>query len=192
MRRRFICALMTVPLFLLCGCGCGGGKSVDTEMRELQEALAACESFRLVADLRADYGDRVYDYRVRFDGNAEEGTVSILAPENVAGAAVRFGADGTALGFDGTDVYTGELLPEGLSPVDALPMMVSAWREGLVTETVRERLDDTDCLASVFMISEEVSLRTWFDRCTGLPLRAEVSFDGYTVLTASFYDIITD
>ncbi len=165
---------------------------MDTEMRELQQALAACESFRLVADLRADYGDRVYDYRVRFEGNSDEGTVCILEPECVAGAAVRFGADGTALGFDGADVYTGELLPEGLSPVDTLPMMVNAWREGLITETVRERSGDAECLASVFMISEEVSLRTWFDRSTGLPLRAEVSFDGYTVLTASFYDIITD
>ncbi len=180
---------MTVLLVLT---ACGNRESVEKETEELQKALSEAENLRFVAALRADYGERVYDYRVRFAGLGGEGMLTILEPESVAGAAVRYGADGTALSYDGAEVYTGELLPQGLSPVDALPMMVNAWRTGLVTGAVRESFDGQSCLAVDFMIAEDVSLRTWFQRESALPLHAEVSFDGYTVLEATFFDFAAE
>ena len=53
---------------------------------------------------------------------------------------------------------------------------------------MKERWGDTDCLAALYRVDDGVELRTWFDGA-GLPLPAEFIFDGYTVITADFYDM---
>ena len=53
---------------------------------------------------------------------------------------------------------------------------------------MKERWGDTDCLAAIFRVDDDVDLRTWFDG-EGLPLHAEFTFDGCTVITADFYDM---
>ncbi len=157
-------------------------------MSEIQQTFSGAASLSFAADIRADYGDRVMDFGIDFTGKPEAGVLTVTSPELIAGAQVKLGDGGAALSYSGAEVYTGEILPDGLSPVDAVPVMVSAWGEGLVTETVKERWGDTECLAALFRIDDDVDLRTWFDGA-GLPLHAEFTFDGYTVIATDFYDM---
>ncbi len=157
-------------------------------MREIQQSFLDAEGVSFAAGLTADYGDRVMDFGIDFTGRADSGVLTVTSPELIAGAQVKLGDGGAALSYSGAEVYTGELLPDGLSPVDAVPVMVSAWGEGLVTETVKEKWEGVSCLAALFRIDDDVNLRTWFDEA-GLPLHAEFTFDGYTVISADFYDM---
>lgn len=160
----------------------------ENQMDEIQQSFFNASGVSFAADLTADYGDRVMDFGLDYSGSAGSGVLTVTSPETIAGAQVKLGDGGATLSFDGAEVYTGELLPDGLSPVDAVPVMVSAWGQGLVTETVREKWDDVSCLAALFRIDDDVNLRTWFDEA-GLPLHAEFTFDGYTVISTDFYDM---
>ena len=157
-------------------------------MTEIQRTFSNASGVSFAADIRADYGDRVMDFGVDFSGLPEAGVLTVTSPAIIAGAQVKLGDGGAALSFSGAEVYTGEILPDGLSPVDAVAVMVDTWGEGLVTETVAESWNDTDCLAALFRVDDDVDLRTWFGP-DGLPLHAEFTFDGYTVISADFYDM---
>ncbi len=185
MRHIPACFVAFLSCLFLASCS---GVSSDRAAEEIQRSFRDADSVAFDADVRADYGDRTFDFGVKYQSSGDMGLLSVTSPEIIAGATVRIGDGGAVLAFDGAEVYTGEILPEGLSPVDAMPVMVSSWRDGLITETVREKLGDEDCVAAVFRVDDRVDLRTWFDG-EGLPLRAEFSFDGYTVVSADFYDM---
>ncbi len=187
----FPCLLMAAVVALSVT-GCGAENSAEAEAEEIQREFAASDNLRLSAELTANYGERAYSFQVSYEGMADDGTVTITAPENIAGVSVRYADGGTTLVSDGAEVYTGELLPDGVSPVDAVPVITETWRSGLITGAVREKCDGADCVMSDFMVSEDVTLRTWFDRVTDLPVRAEMSIDGFTALSAVFYNVVLE
>ena len=179
-------ALLPVLLLLLSLPACGR-PGTDEVLEDIRAGLSGSLAFD--ASIRADYGDRVFDFSVRCASSGDGGTLTITAPEIIAGAVVRYSGGATTLAVGDVEIYTGEILPGGLSPVDAVPVMLDAWVNGLVTETVRETLDGADCVAALFRVDDDVDLRTWFDQETFLPLRAEFTFEGSAVITAEFYDM---
>ena len=179
---------MFLSVFLLiCLCSCSKAGEED-RIKEIQQSFLDAAGVSFAADLTADYGDRVMDFGIDFTGSDDNGVLTVTSPESIAGAQVKLGDGGATLSYSGAEVYTGELLPDGLSPVDAVPVMVFAWGAGLVTETVKEKWNGESCLAALFRIDDDVNLRTWFDEA-GLPLHAEFTFDGYTVISTDFYDM---
>ena len=178
--------LLPLLLLLLSLPACGR-PGTDEALEDIRAGLSGSVAFD--AAIRADYGDRVFDFSVRYASSGDGGTLTITAPEIIAGAVVRYSGGATALAVGDAEIYTGEILPGGLSPVDAVPVMLDTWVNGLVTETVGETLDGADCVAALFRVDDDVDLRTWFDRETSLPLRAEFAFEGSTVITAEFYDM---
>lgn len=180
-------ALLLVLIFALSACG---GPSSGEALEGIRKELSAA-SLRFDADIRADYGERVFDFSVAYASSGDGGTLTVTAPEIIAGAQVRYADGGTSLAVGDVEVYTGEILPGGLSPVDAVPVMTNAWTDGLVTETVREKYEGESCVAAIFRIDDDTDLRTWFTEQTGLPAAAEFIFDGHTVITVRFYNVET-
>ncbi|MGM9521532.1 MAG: hypothetical protein ACI3VB_03545 [Oscillospiraceae bacterium] len=187
MRKATLCALMISLPLLLSSCSVMTGTD---DILKIQEDFSASENISFTAELTADYGQHLYEYRISFDGLPDSGTITIIEPESIAGTQVAIEDGASSLCFDGAQIYTGEILPDGLSPVDAVPMLLEAWRTGLVTECAKESFDGEDCLNAVFRITDDVNLRTWFGFESGLPLYAEVDFDGYTVISCTFYNVI--
>ncbi|MGX8698522.1 MAG: hypothetical protein ACSW8F_01155 [bacterium] len=135
---------------------------------------------RFTAKVDADYGERLWSFRLALEGD----TVTILEPESIAGIEAQVGEDGVTLRYDGAEVYTGAVTASGLSPAEALPLMRKLWREGLVTDAQRHG----DTLWLTFYVEEGTRLVTAFDAASFTPLTAELYREGSRVLSAEISD----
>lgn len=194
MVRKWCCALM-IPLLLLAGCGGGRGgdeaEQLALEVRAEYLSMAGCTA-RL--SVTADYGDRVFDCVLALDHTAGEGTaLTVVEPELLQGVTARFRKGSTLLEFDGTSLETGALTPEGLSPLECVPLLLKEIQEGFISQWGMEVLGETECVR--FTTSDptgkvgqgtEVSL--WFDKEGYRWLQGEITVDGVSVLRC----IVTD
>jgi len=150
------------------------------ELRELFQTSTQHFS----AHITADYGDHVHKFTLRY--NAEASTLEVLAPEIIAGITIAVSESGTVLHFDGAELDTGPLTADGLSPLAALPTIVNQWKEGHITNSHYETFHGTETVVMTTAISDRVQHMTWFNRETGLPIKAELLQDGALVLTVTF------
>ncbi len=124
-----------LALCLLVGCG---QQSQEAQQRDLAlEARGhylALERASAVAEISADYGVRMYDFTLIVALEGDSCTQTVTAPEGVAGISVTQAdtGQGTALTWDGLMLETGSLSPEGLTPLTAVPAMLSALKSGFV------------------------------------------------------------
>lgn len=190
MRRFLTCAPMILLLLLLCACG----KDSKAEERALsiRAQLVNAEACVMQADLTADYGDRVYTYALNFDWKkAGQSSLTVLKPDNIAGVTAVLEEGKTALTYEGTSLDTGTLSDEGLSPLDALPALLKAGREGYISGASFEKCGDTQAVEVTYGDPEKgeamsVTYRIWYAADTGTPLQAEIMNQGKTVLRCTF------
>lgn len=187
-----LCALTMTLALLLTACGGEGENEAEEKMltaRSRYLEMTACSGHM---DLEADYGERVYSYGVDFTWAKEGDTVlTLTAPENVAGAAARISRGETALEFSGTVLETGPLDAAGLTPIDALPALLTYAREGFLSECV---LEDWDGLALLHVTcrdpegvpGEGQEAQLWFVPETSALYQAELSEDGAVILRCRF------
>ena len=188
------CAL---PIFTACGGGEGNeAEETLSKIRGQYLELTACSGH---ADLTADYGQRVYTYGVDFTWQKEgETLLTLTAPELVAGTTARIHAGETALEYDGVMLETGPLNPEGLSPIDALPALLTYAREGFAAECVLEGTEGEAKKLHVICRDPEVQpgegteADLWFDPGAGALLRGELSQDGYTVIQCELSNFLME
>jgi hypothetical protein len=183
--------MITLLLLLLPLCACGGSKSSGEALAlKIRTSLLEVTALSVSADITADYGERVYDFSVKFSGNADSGVIEIMAPEAIAGLTATVNVSGTTLSYDGAVLDTGAITGDGLSPAETIPVLISQWQSGYISGCNYEKLGDTDALAVTTDISETVSQRTWFDIKTQKPIRAELSDGGKMVVACRFGDVI--
>lgn len=169
-------ALCLVLCILLAGCS---APTADEEARDLLGRIDL-GSPSLTADVTADYGDRVYSFRLKY----ADGVVTILSPETIAGIEAQVGEDGVTLRYDGAEVFTGTLA--GISPMSALPLFINALGESYISDA---RFGPDDTLTIIFRIDDDVQLSVDFDRQSELPISAEVTENGEMKLKITFYDV---
>ncbi len=191
--RRAHCALMIILALLLSGCS--GRTQADraeellSELRGKYLEMTACSGH---VDMTADYGARVYEFGVDLSWQREgETTLTLTAPENVAGVVARIREGETALEFDGVMLETGPLNSTGLSPVDALPALLGYAREGFAAECTLEGTEGAELLRVIFrdpqaQPGEGAEAQMWFDPDTAALTAAELSEGGETVLRCEF------
>ena len=150
---------------------------------ELREKFLASEQ-RFFAEITADYGDRVHGFTIRYDSRAS--TLEVLAPEIIAGLVIHISEDGTTLRYEGAELNTGPLTEDGLSPMAALPLIVFQWKEGHILDAHFETLSGRQAVVMTTHISDRVRHMTWFDKETGIPMRAEILADGFAVIHCIF------
>ena len=191
MRRR-LCAPMIILCLVLTACGGQGERQAEQlalDIRGEYMEMTACAG---QMEVTADYGQRVYEYSISLQWEAQGDTVlTITAPETVAGVTARIRAGQTALEYDGVRVETGTLNEAGLSPMDALPALLRAAREGFIAECGMELLGEEEVLRvccrdpeGTAGTGEEYTL--WFRPENHALLRGEVAQDGFTVIQCIF------
>lgn len=182
---------MILLLLLLCACG-EGGEAKGSPAEELALAIRG-ELLDMTActagmELTADYGQRVYEYtmQVSYERGGET-VLTVTAPEEIAGVTARIREKDTVLEYDGVRWETGALTPGGMSPVDAVPALLTYAQEGFMAECGMETAGDAKLLRVVYRdpegtagVGEECSL--WFDPQSHALTRGELSQDGFTVI----------
>ncbi|NLA87119.1 MAG: hypothetical protein GX847_07545 [Clostridiales bacterium] len=177
-----------VTSLLLSSCkSAGGGHELALEIRA---GLIKADKLEITTSVRADYGDRVYDFTFNYSGNADTGEIAITAPEAIAGLKAEVSVSGGTLEYDGAVLDTGAVTKDGLSPAEALPVLISQWQTGYISGCNHEKLGDFDTLAVTTDISETVRQRTWFDVKSHLPVRSELTDSGKTVITCEFENVM--
>ena len=192
MRRWKLGALMMTLCLLLSGCG-KGGDDLETQAAQAQAVYQAMTGCTAQAEITADYGERVYSYTVQLQGTAEAGSLTVTAPELLAGAGTAWEAGKRSLQYEDLTLDTGDLSPDGLSPADAVPLVLRAAAEGDIAELAQETLDDTPCLrldcADPAADGEKSEVCLWLAQDGFSLVRAEVRWAGRTVVTLEFTDV---
>ena len=175
-------ALLFAPMLMLLLTACGGGEEKDPAA-ELQAQYAAVESAVMEADITCHYEDEVRTYTLLCDYTPAKSTVIVLSPTNLAGISATV-ADGTlSLSYEDISLDAGGYSAAAISPVAALPKLMTAAASGYVTERSEETLGERPCLrlACDLPDDEGTLYTTWYDQQTLLPLRSEISSDGTMV-----------
>lgn len=187
MRKLAAFALMITLLFSACKTAANdpGQAALDVRTRLLADGCIS-----LCADVKADFGEKVYDYRLECEYTCESGsTVTVVEPEIIAGISAAVSQSGASLSFDGISLDTGIIEGTELSPMGALPAMAEAWCSGYISNTCAAQVNGVDCYFISYLTgsgSRELEFRTWFDKTSLLPVYGEIVSDGSVVIYASF------
>jgi outer membrane lipoprotein-sorting protein len=183
---------MLAALMLVSAASCSGQPKPEKLEAEIKDIFRGAGSVEATADITADYGGGAFSFSVRYTGSADMGSVEILAPENISGITARVTFPECSLEYDGLSLEAGPLTGDGLSPVQALPVLLGQWTDGYAELMSFERLGGVDALALETRITEASSQRTWFDAETLMPLRSEIYGDGRMIVACKIESIRID
>ena len=188
MRHRWMCAPMMILLLALSACGVRSGQQAEQLALDIRGEYLEMTACTGQMDLTADYGERVYEYSLSLRWEKEgDLSLTVTAPEEIAGVTARVSGEDTALEYDGVRLETGPLNGDGLSPVDAAPAMLQAMREGFIAECGMETLEEEQVLRLCCRDPDEtagngVEITLWLHPETHALLRSEIAQDGFTVI----------
>ncbi|MDR1298785.1 MAG: outer membrane lipoprotein-sorting protein [Oscillospiraceae bacterium] len=189
LRARSIC-LISVAAAAALSVACSGRAEREALEADIKDSFRGAGGIEATANITADYGDNVFDFTVKYVGTADMGTVEILKPDQVAGAVAKVTFPECYLEYDGASVEAGPLTGDGLSPVQALPVLLGQWTDGYPEIMSSERVGGIDALAIETQITDTVSQKTWFDPETLLPVRSEIYDTGKMVVSCSMESIL--
>ena len=178
MRKAMLFALMLTLLLTACG-----GEEERDPASELQAAYAGLAAATLEADITCHYDDETRTYTMLCDYTPGSSTVTVLAPEDLAGISATVAEGALTLSYEDVSLDAGSYSAAAISPVAALPKLMEAAAAGYVSQQSVEELEERSCLRlSCDLDGEEGDLyTTWFDQETLLPLYSEISVDGVVV-----------
>ena len=188
MKVRFGALMMTLLLLLTSGCGqANDSEDKSEELRKQLSQIAACE---IECSMTADYGQAGYDFKLSFSYDSDgESILTVIEPENISGLQIALNGETLELLFSQTRLETGTLTSNGLTPVTAIPMMLSAWKNGYVYSIGNEEVDEVGCLfLSIKTMDgdEDLSYNLWVGEESFIPRKAEIIYQGNTVIGCQF------
>lgn len=185
--RQWAVLFCSTILFLFLS-SCGGSKDAESLAQDIRVNIIGMETLELTADVRADYGDKVYDFGLSFTGDENNGIIDVLAPESIAGFQIAIKDGKTHTEFDGVELYMGEVDKLETTPACTFTTLIGAWKNGYITNSRFELVGEKDAVALTICVTDTVETQTWFDKESLAPLRAEIICDGKTVIFCTFTD----
>lgn len=179
--------LLAVPMLLLCLlCACGGNEKdplqAPVDFRAALLAHGGC-CFQLQA--RAESGGAVWELTLDCALDAAgSGTVTVLAPETIAGITAETDGSTGRLRYQTLALGLGTLPGVELAPAAAPGRLVRAWAQDWISSAGAE---DDNLL--VCYEADTFSVRTRFD-AAGVPVRAELAVDGSVYFDAEIQNFV--
>lgn len=165
-------------LCLLCACAGKAQNPVQAPM-DFRGRLLAEGGCAFELEARAEAGDRLWQLTLSCELDAAgDGTVTVLAPESIAGITARSQGGSGSLVYDGVCLGLGTLPGTELAPAAAPGRLVRAWAQDWISSAG----PDAGCLLAAYEDGSFLSY-TWFDE-RNLPVRAELAVDGETRFSA--------
>lgn len=174
-----ICWLLGL-LLLLPGCS-SENRELEAAMK-FRETLLAAQSCSFDAEITADYGDSLNQFRMGCQADSS-GTIAfeVLAPETITGIKGNLSYSGGELTFDDTALYFDLLTDDQLTPVSAPWIVLKALRSGYITSVCREEsglrvtVDDS-------YESDALTLDVWLED-DRIPVRADIFWDNRKIVS---------
>jgi len=177
-RRLLLAVPMMLCLCLLCACAGGSNDPLQAALDYRTELLGhgGC-AFELEA--QADTGELVWALTLACELDpAGNGTVTVLAPESIAGISAVCEDGGASLRYEDLTLGLGTLPGTELSPAQAPGRLVRAWAQAWIDSAGAEQDGILACFED-----GDLTVLTRFD-AAGLPTRAELAVNGQVRFTA--------
>ena len=171
MRQRFFAALMILPLLLSACGGKGDEEKVTAFCAALQNQTVACE-----AELVSRLAGESETFTLACEESGEGTEITLCAPELLQGVTAHVGAD-ASLSFDGLVI---PVPAEGLSPLNAVPVLLDTLRHGHLDLVWREG----EALTAQFIQNDDLAVRVYFSP-DGLPAAASFIERGTETITCT-------
>ena len=171
--------LLALAILLLLSAGCAGKE--EPKKREISALFSGDAAVDVTMDVTADFGLHLYEFTLRYAGTPSGGTLTVLAPEEIAGVTARIAAGSYSVEYDGLSLELGDLSGR-IGPVNAFALLLREYAAGYVTALSSSQGE----LAVTTQMDDDTSQTTWFDEQTLLPLRAEIVRLGRQILTIEF------
>lgn len=174
--RRIITAII-LCLFL---CGCVEKENAVSEAVEFRAALVQAGGCSYIAEICADFGERVETFTVSCRSLADGTTeMTVLLPKSLEGLTATVSDSGGKITYDGMAMDFGLLADDSLAPAAAPALMVECWsseyiayggmEEGRYRTGYEKGFDEA-----------AVKVDTWFEN--HLPIYAEVCYNDMRIL----------
>ena len=159
-------------LCLLCACNNKANDPLQAAM-DYRTALLGHGGCAFELEARADTGELLWELTLACALDASGGgTVTVLAPESIAGISAVVEDGGASLRYEELALGLGTLPGTELSPAQAPGRLVRAWAEAWITSAGAEGEGVLACYED-----GDLAVRTWFD-AGKTPLQAELAVDG--------------
>lgn len=182
-------AIVGMAALLLSGCAAQDNGYAE----KLQQTYTQLDGFTAQVKILSDLGQSTLEYSGHFAYN-REGTdiLTLEAPEAVAGIQISVsGIQGENLTVQYADTVldSGQPARTGLTPADAIPLLLDAVRLDAPLETWEESVGGTKMVAARYETEDaygRIMRQVWFSRDSLRPAYAELYADGERVLQVFF------
>lgn len=179
--------ILLLLLGLLFGCTSGEMTPLD-EALAFRTALQSAGGCAFLAEVTADYGDEVYTFSLSCDTD-HTGTLhfTVTAPESIAGITGTVSGETGNLTFHDTVLSFSALADGQLSPLSAAYTAAQSWRSGYIRTC---GVEDGQLVMQVDATYDDnpISTETWLDREKGIPIFAEICYNGRRMLSVTISD----
>ena len=188
--RKGSCVPMMALCLLLMGCG-AGEESAAEALRQPYREMTGCA---MTAEVRLSGEDgTVGDFTLRCEYDPEGvTTVEVLAPETAAGVIVEIDGEDLTLRYRDLVLGAGTVSSEKLSPMECLPELMAAAREGWLLSESRETVGEEPCLRLELdrtgREGGKLVSTLYLREGDGVPVYGEIAVEGDVVLKAAFTD----
>ena len=176
-------------MLTMSGCAIIGDDPID-DASDIRLSILSANSVEMRLTLRADCKDRAFDYELAFSGDENDGTVTVISPESVRDLKITIKGGKTSTEFDGVSLYMGEISDLCETPACSPSVFIDAWKNGYITDSKYETLNNIKTVAVTASLDERREVRTWFEKSSHLPVYAELTVDGSTVIFCSIADVV--
>lgn len=176
---------MTAAVFMLTLCACAASETGMERFESMRQSVVDRE-LSFSADITADQGRTVENFSVDCLRADREYLITITSPELIRGISARTDNGGTGIEFDGVILDIGNLNSDGLTPVSAVPTIITAMEKGHLENFWKESSDSGEVYAALLNVSGDVDVILYMDAETMSPIGAEIRNDLITVLRCSF------
>lgn len=195
LRRRMGAAIGMAALFFLL-CGCAGEKNGAGIAERLQETYAGLPGFTAQVKILCDLGQSTLEYSGQFEYNKEDNDKFTLeTPEALAGIVITASgerADNLTVQYEDTVFDSGMPARPGLTPADALPLLLDTVRTDAPLETWEETVGGVKMAVARYETEDDagkIMRQVWFTRESLRPSYAELYADGNRVMQVFFSEL---
>lgn len=177
MKKRRVAAILSLVLLLT---GCGATSSNGEEIRRQYGLIATAQ---MEAEITFHNRGEERSFTLLCDYTPQESTVTVTAPETVAGITATLTGEDLTLRYDGESFSVGDV--GAVNPISALPQLLRTIACGYLMEEGRESIEYIPCYRLVLDTDfggTAAVCTVWIDEETLLPRYAEFAVDGETVL----------